>query len=71
MVCLDVQTEDIYEANRFNNSARSEDYQQARELGDKIYEVWRNHPNFVFIGNDGGWNEKVRKVKEAIGKVLK
>ncbi len=71
VICLDVPPEDIYEARRTNNLARSEDYQLARKLGDRIKEVWQNHPNFVFISNDGGWDEKVRKVKEAIDKVLK
>lgn len=71
VICLDVPPENIYEANKANNPARSEDYPQAKKLGDRIKEVWQNHPNFVFVSNDGGWDEKVRKVKEAIDKVLK
>ena len=71
VICLDIPPEDIYEAHRINNLARSEDYQLARKLGNRIKEVWQNHPNFVFISNDGCWDEKVRKVKEAIDKVIK
>lgn len=71
VICLDVPSEDIYENNRTNNSARFEDYQQARQLGDRIKTVWQNHHNFIFISNDGGWDEKVRKVKDSIEKVLR
>lgn len=71
VICLDVPPEDIYEKVRVNNPNRPEDYQQARKRADKVLEVWQNHPNFVFIGNDGGWDEKVNKVMKAIDKVLK
>ncbi len=70
VICLDVPPPDIYEKIKSNNSARSEDYSAARKLGDKIKEVWQNHPNFVFISNDGGWEEKVRKAEATIAKVL-
>lgn len=71
IICLDVPPADVYEAKKNNNPARSEDYPTACVLGNRIKEVWRNHSNFVFIPNDGGWDEKVRKVKEAIDKVLR
>jgi len=71
VIYLDIPSEDIYYRNKHKNLNRSEDYPEARRLGDKIREVWQNHPNFVFVSNDGGWDEKVRKVKEAINKVLK
>lgn len=71
VICLDVPPEDIYNMIKSNNPDRTEDYQQARRRGDRTFEVWKNHPNFVFIGNDGGWDEKVRKVKEAIDKCFK
>lgn len=71
VVCLDVAPRDIYKLKKKNNPARSETYKKACELGNKIRQVWQNHPNFVFIGNEGGWNEKVRKVNEAIDKVLR
>lgn len=71
VICLDVPPEDVYELRSINNPARLENYKQARKLGDKIKKAWQNHHNFVFIGNDGGWDEKVRKVKEAIDEVLR
>ena len=71
IICLDVAPEDIYELKKANNSARSETYKEACEKGDRVRRVWQNHPNFVFVSNDGGWDEKVRKVKEAIDKVLR
>lgn len=70
VICLDVPPENVYNIIKNNNPDRTENYQLARKRGDKTFEIWKNHPNFVFIGNDGGWDEKVRKVKEAIDKVL-
>ena len=70
VLCLDVPPEDVYNANRSNNPARSEDYRAARDLGDRIAQVWCAHPNFVFISNSGGWDAKVAKVKEAISKAI-
>lgn len=71
VICLDVAPEDVYELRKTNNPARSETYKEACEKGDRVCRVWQNHPNFIFVNNDGGWDEKVRKVQEAINKVLK
>jgi predicted ATPase len=71
VVCLDVPPGDIYDIHKANNPARKETYEEARQLGDKIKEVWQNHPNFVFVSNDGGWDAKVAKVKEAINRVVR
>ena len=71
VICLDVAPEDIYQLKKANNITRSETYVEACEKGRRVCRVWQNHPNFIFVSNDGGWDEKVRKVKEAIDKVLK
>lgn len=71
VVCLDVPPRNVYEAHKANNSARKESYEEARVLGDRIREVWQNHPNFVFVSNDDGWDAKVAKVREEINKIVK
>ncbi|MDP3792461.1 MAG: AAA family ATPase [bacterium] len=71
VLCLDVAPRDTYELKKYNNPSRSETYEEACEKGNKVRQVWQNHPNFIFIPNDGGWNEKIRKVQEAIDRVLK
>lgn len=70
VICLELPPKDIYEANKINNPARSEDYSDAERLGHRIKEVWQSHPNFIFVSNNGGWDEKVKKVKEAIFGIL-
>lgn len=66
VVCLEVPPPDIYEKMKSNNPARSEDYEQARRLGDRIKEVWRDHPNFYIISDKLGWKEKEKAALKAI-----
>ena len=71
VICLDIPPSDVYEANRRNNPVRSENYDQACKLGEKIVKAWVNHPNFFMIPNGTGWKDKERMAKKAIETALK
>lgn len=59
IVCLEMPPKDIYEQMKGNNAARYESsYAQADERGEKIKQIWKNHPGFCFIANGSGWEEK-------------
>lgn len=70
VIYLDVPPKDIYNRIKNNNPNRTEDYDIARYRGNITRKVWQDHPNFIFIGNNGGWDEKVKRVREEIDKVL-
>jgi CYTH domain-containing protein/predicted ATPase len=71
VICLDVPSEEIYEANKGNNPARYETYPQAVATGDRLCRVWQGHPNFIRIGNGpGGMEEKLRQAREAFMRLL-
>ena len=71
VICLDVPPPDVYEANRHNNPARSETYDQAKELGEKIVKAWIHHPNFSIIPNGSSWEDKRLLAHMNIKKALK
>ncbi|MBI2042549.1 MAG: AAA family ATPase [Candidatus Nealsonbacteria bacterium] len=58
VICLEVPPKDIYEKVKHNNPARSETYEQAERLGEKIREVWFKHPGFCLIPNYFSWTEQ-------------
>jgi CYTH domain-containing protein/predicted ATPase len=66
VICMDVAPEPIYAKYRQNNPARKESYQEAVARGKKTWEVWKDHPSFYFIGNEGGWEEKKRRVLQIL-----
>lgn len=65
IVFLSVPPKEIYDRKRDNNPARSETYDQAYELGQKIYNAWRYHPSFHQAMSDV-WEEKVEAVKNSL-----
>jgi predicted ATPase len=70
VICMDVPPRKIYEANKSNNPARYETYEQAAETGRRIREVWSGHPNFRFISNDGSWEDKLQQARIALNNLL-
>lgn len=66
VLCLDVPPGDVYHANKANNPARSETYEQACDLGERIVKAWVRHPHFVMVGNGAGWFDKERAVRKAL-----
>jgi len=70
IIYLETPSREVYEQNKTNNSARSESYHLASQLGMGIKMVWQRHPNFhsVFAGN---WGEKIAEVKDIIQKTVR
>lgn len=54
--------EEFYQKD--NNLARHEGINLAKELDRKLKEAWKDHPNFYLINNDGGFEQKLEKVRE-------
>lgn len=67
VICLETPPREVYEANRLNNPARTESWEAARALGDRIRAAWGGHPKFSPIANGASWEDKV----EAVRRVLK
>lgn len=65
VICLGAPPSKAYEANKHNNPARKESYDQAVELGRKIHAAWKGHPRFHFVDGDT-WKEKVRQARAAV-----
>lgn len=70
VVYLDMPPSDVYETDRHNNPARSENYSQAAKLGGKILKAWINHQNFIPISTGTSWEHKRRLAHTAIKKIL-
>ncbi len=70
VICLDVPPQDVYEANKGNNPARYETYEQAAATGRRIHEVWNGHPNFRFIRSCDSWDDKLQRVRSALNDLL-
>jgi predicted ATPase len=51
-----------------NNEVRLETPEQAAELDHKVLASWKAHPNHQVIDNSTGFDEKIRKVIEAISR---
>lgn len=69
VLCLELPPREVYERVRRNNPAReknNETYELAAALGEKLHHVWSNHPNFVFISNGTGWEDKAGRARAAI-----
>jgi hypothetical protein len=70
VICLDVPTPEIYEQVRSNNAARSESYEQARILGDRIHEAWYGHRNLRLIRDFPTWNTKMMAIVTSVAEFL-
>ena len=71
VLCLATPPEQVYNANRANNPARFETYDQAAQLGQRIQQVWGGHPNFHVIGNGASWQEKAEMAVRAVTTALR
>lgn len=54
-----------------NNSARSENPEQAAELDERIEQAWLGHPHFSMIDNQTNFADKVKRAFSALSRVLK
>lgn len=53
VIWLDTPPEDIYQRIKANNVARTETWEQAKRLGETLYEVWSYHPRFNAVRVSG------------------
>ena len=51
--------EDFYTLE--NNEARTESINEARDLDDKLLQIWEGHPNRVILNNNCSFSEKAEK----------
>lgn len=58
--------EDFYTLE--NNKARTESVSEAREIDDKLLQVWEGHPNRVILDNNCSFSEKARKAEAIVVK---
>ncbi|MBP7133853.1 ATP-binding protein [Patescibacteria group bacterium] len=70
VIQLALPPREIYDKMRFNNPARTETYDQALALEQRIREAWSPHPDYVFISGDT-WAEKERRALEAFQHMYK
>ena len=52
--------------NTDNNIARTETPEQAARLDDKLIAAWTGHPHLRVIGNNGSFDDKMKKLIEEI-----
>ena len=57
-------------AYSYNNAARYETLEQAREKEEQALQCWAKHPHRVVIGNSVNFDNKIRKAMNEIYKVL-
>ena len=61
---LELPKEEIYHKIISNNPARAGlQYEESKMLGDRVKEIWKNHPNFKVISSYEDWNEKLKKIR--------
>ena len=53
-----------------NTDVRTETPAEAHELDQRIGEVWGNHPNYIFIANDGTFIDKLNAALNALKEYL-
>ncbi|MBP3619931.1 MAG: AAA family ATPase [Clostridia bacterium] len=53
-----------------NNKARTETIEEAREKDDRGISVWAGHPHFRIVGNEGGFEDKMKKLMSEISALL-
>lgn len=70
VIFLDLPSKEIYEKCRYNNPARSEDYDKAAFLRDELHNVWVAHPNLVFVESNDNWQTKVDQAAAAIKSLI-
>ncbi|MBI2674655.1 MAG: AAA family ATPase [Candidatus Yanofskybacteria bacterium] len=70
-IYLEIPSREIYERCQQRAPYRTETYEQAKARGARTKAVWLQHPNIHVIGNDGGWDVKVDRVRQLIKAAIK
>lgn len=70
-VVLALAPREVFEDRaRNNNASRKETYDEAVPLDARTHGVWRIHPNYWFVGNEGGWDRKALAVVSVVREFL-
>lgn len=64
-------SKEVYERDKSNNPARRETYAQAIALDAAIARAWRDHPNYLRVGDGESWEAKQFAALQQIAKLLK
>lgn len=67
VIQLGLAPEQVFQAMRTNNPARVHDYQDSLRYDAALRDVWRHHPNYVYINDRPTWAEKLEAVMREIG----
>ena len=51
VVCLEVAPEHVFEEKKTNNPERTETYEQAVQIGDRLQSAYSTHPNYQYVRN--------------------
>jgi predicted ATPase len=71
VICLEMPSREIYEAQCANNPARTENYDQACVKAKLVQEAWKLHQNFQLIPDVGDWPTKEQAVLRLVREFLK
>ncbi|MCA9389694.1 MAG: AAA family ATPase [Candidatus Magasanikbacteria bacterium] len=71
VICLSQPSQEVYERMRSNNPARSEDYETAEALSERIKNAWRQHPCCYMVPKGDQWQEVSMSVHETLSKLVK
>lgn len=69
VLCMAPPPRDVYDRMKATNPARSEPYEEALALSERIVEAWRGHPNFRLI-DGANWDDKLQQALNAIQPTL-
>lgn len=70
VIYLGLPTRDIYEGNKANNEARTETYQEAETISDRILEAWQNHPGLTRIAASESFESKFLSARSELLAIL-
>jgi predicted ATPase/CYTH domain-containing protein len=62
VIYLSVPPQDVYDANKGNNTSRKESHELAVRVGQATLQAWQGHPHLSVIGNYGTMDEKLDAV---------
>ena len=71
VICLELPSRQVYEAECANNPARTENYDQARARSELNKQAWSGHPGFRLILDGTDWPAKEQAVIKAVEEFLK
>jgi CYTH domain-containing protein/predicted ATPase len=70
VLMLETSPRDVYERIKLNNPARKETWEQSRDQGESLKEVWRPHPNAKSIPNGRNWEDKMESIRREVRNFL-